>query len=91
MLQAAAQRRKIRDKKYYSLTVRWTAGHSGILGNEEVDTEAKKAAEMLTNAIGLPLSNTQKMDEDRQIRSTATPEEEKPKVEVRVGVLVKTR
>jgi ribonuclease HI len=31
--------------KKYSLTVRWTEGHSGIPGNEEADEEAKKAAE----------------------------------------------
>ena len=30
--------------KDYSLTLRWTAGHSGIPGNELVDREAKKAA-----------------------------------------------
>jgi ribonuclease HI len=29
----------------YKLTFRWTAGHEGIEGNEEVDGEAKKAAE----------------------------------------------
>jgi hypothetical protein len=31
--------------KNYSLTLRWTAGHVGILGNEIADREAKKAAE----------------------------------------------
>lgn len=34
-----------KDGGKYSLTVRWTAGHSGIKGNEEVDEEAKFAAE----------------------------------------------
>jgi ribonuclease HI len=33
----------------YSLTLRWTAGHVGIPGNEEADTEARKAAEGLTS------------------------------------------
>jgi ribonuclease HI len=32
-------------KGSYSLTMRWTAGHKGIEGNEKVDKEAKKAAE----------------------------------------------
>ena len=30
--------------KDYSLTLRWTAGHSGIPGNELADKKAKKAA-----------------------------------------------
>ncbi|KAI0268046.1 hypothetical protein BGY98DRAFT_891953, partial [Russula aff. rugulosa BPL654] len=29
----------------YSLTVRWTAGHVGIPGNEKADREAKRAAD----------------------------------------------
>jgi hypothetical protein len=37
--------RKRQNKAKYSLTLRWTAGHKGIEGNEEVDREAKKAAE----------------------------------------------
>jgi hypothetical protein len=28
----------------YGLTIRWTAGHSGIVGNERADSEAEKAA-----------------------------------------------
>jgi ribonuclease HI len=43
-LKAATHLRKTKGKKY-SLTFRWTAGHSGIPGNEEADIEAKKAAE----------------------------------------------
>ena len=35
-------------KTKYALTIRWTAGHEGIEGNEAVDREAKKAAEGLT-------------------------------------------
>ena len=42
--QLAAKLRKSKGKKY-SLTLRWTAGHMGIPGNEEADEEAKKAAE----------------------------------------------
>jgi ribonuclease HI len=40
---------KRRQKATYSLTVRWTAGHEGITGNELADQEAKKAAEGLTS------------------------------------------
>ena len=34
-----------RKRQNYELTVRWTAGHAGIEGNEWADREAKKAAE----------------------------------------------
>ncbi|KAH8978894.1 hypothetical protein EDB92DRAFT_1771964, partial [Lactarius akahatsu] len=43
-LNTTSRTRKTRGKRY-ALTIRWTAGHSGILGNEKVDSEAKKAAE----------------------------------------------
>lgn len=33
-----------RSGSAYDLTVRWTAGHTGIKGNEKADKEAKKAA-----------------------------------------------
>ncbi|KAH8996798.1 hypothetical protein EDB92DRAFT_1762167, partial [Lactarius akahatsu] len=39
----------------YRLTVRWTAGHVGIEGNEKADEEAKAAAEGKTSpASDLP-------------------------------------
>ena len=34
----------------YELTIRWTAGHVGIKGNEAADSEAKKAATGLSSA-----------------------------------------
>ena len=46
--QTAARLRKTKGKKF-SLTLRWTAGHTGIPGNEEADEEAKKAAEGTTS------------------------------------------
>ena len=41
------QIKKSRNSPNYSLMFRWTAGHSGITGNKEVDGEAKKATEGL--------------------------------------------
>jgi hypothetical protein len=35
--------------KEYSLTLRWTAGHTGIPGNELADTEAKRVASGLSS------------------------------------------
>lgn len=43
-LQMANQVQKRRRKGNYKLTLRWTAGHEGIEGNEDVDREAKRAA-----------------------------------------------
>jgi hypothetical protein len=43
-LRSAQQISKERGNKNYELTIRWTAGHVGIDGNELVDEEAKKAA-----------------------------------------------
>jgi hypothetical protein len=44
IIRAANQIHKRRDKHRYTLTIRWTAGHEGIEGNELADKEAKKAA-----------------------------------------------
>jgi ribonuclease HI len=44
ILRSAQQISKERGNKNYALTIRWTAGHIGIDGNELVDEEAKKAA-----------------------------------------------
>ena len=48
ILDTALKLQKSMGKKY-SLSIRWTAGHSGIEGNEEVDEEAKAAAEGQTS------------------------------------------
>jgi hypothetical protein len=40
-------------KHRYSLTLKWSAGHCGIEGNEKVDSEAKKAASGTTSSAKL--------------------------------------
>jgi ribonuclease HI len=51
ILQTAKQIKKDRGTKNYALTIRWTAGHVGIAGNELVDREAKKAAKGQSTAL----------------------------------------
>ena len=48
ILDATAKLKKTMGNRY-SLSLRWTAGHIGIPGNEEVDEEAKAAAEGQTS------------------------------------------
>ena len=48
----ASQMRKKKNKKY-TLALRWTAGHTGIEGNEDADAEAKKAAAGRTSDTNL--------------------------------------
>ena len=50
ILRMAKQVRKRRSKVKYKLTIRWTAGHEGIEGNEAADREAKLAAEGQSSA-----------------------------------------
>jgi hypothetical protein len=50
ILQMAKQVHKRRSKAKYKLTIRWTAGHEGIEGNEAADREAKLAAEGRSSA-----------------------------------------
>ena len=45
ILETAKRIKKAKKSKNYSLKFRWTAGHVGIEGNEDVDKEATKAAE----------------------------------------------
>ena len=49
ILETAVRIRKQRNSPKYSLRFRWTAGHVGIAGNEEVDKEAKAATEGLSS------------------------------------------
>ena len=50
----------------YSLKFRWTAGHVGIVGNEEVDAEAKKTVEGSTSSKkDLPLLLRKKIKKNK--------------------------
>ena len=50
-LRLAHQIHHRKRKTKYALTIRWTAGHEGIEGNEAIDQEAKKAAEGFTSDL----------------------------------------
>jgi ribonuclease HI len=55
ILKLAEQIKKERKSDNYGITIRWTAGHCGIEGNEKADLEAKRAAEgSSSNARELP-------------------------------------
>ena len=49
VLLLATRIQKHRSKNKYSLTLRWTAGHIGIVGNKKADSKAKKAAARLSS------------------------------------------
>jgi ribonuclease HI len=49
ILRRAAHAQKKKGKANRRITLRWTAGHEGIEGNEMADEEAKKAAKGLTS------------------------------------------
>ena len=54
-LRLAHQIQQKKRKSKYALTIRWTAGHEGIEGNETVDREAKIAAEgLMSDPTHLP-------------------------------------
>ena len=48
-LRIANQLQKKKSKHRFKLTLRWSAGHVGIMGNEKADGEAKKAASGLNS------------------------------------------
>ncbi len=52
-LRLANQLKKRKNKRKFKLTLRWTAGHVGIEGNEKADIEAKKAASEFSSQISL--------------------------------------
>ena len=48
-IKIASQTQRQRNSSRYSITLRWTAGHTGIQGNNKADREAKKAARGTTS------------------------------------------
>ena len=52
-LRLANQLQKRKNKRKFKLTLRWSAGHVGIEGNEKADIEAKKAASKLSSQVNL--------------------------------------
>jgi ribonuclease HI len=48
-LKSAKQILRSKKSKNFRLTIRWTAGHSGVAGNEIADREAKRAAEGISS------------------------------------------
>jgi ribonuclease HI len=48
IIKTASKIQRQRSRRRYVLTIRWTAGHEGIEGNEAADTEAKRAVEGLS-------------------------------------------
>jgi ribonuclease HI len=48
-IKTISQIQRQRNSTRYSLTLRWTAGHTGIQGNDAADREAKKAARGTTS------------------------------------------
>ena len=54
LLQVANQIQKCRQKGNYSLSMRWTAGHKGIAGNDQADREAERAVKGLSSKKNLP-------------------------------------
>jgi ribonuclease HI len=66
VIRVAQQLRNTQGRKF-ALTIRWTAGHSNIPGNEAVDKEAKKAADGRSKNPQDP----EKANEDQQIGGEA--------------------
>jgi hypothetical protein len=52
-LHLANQMQKRKGKHKYKLTLRWSAGHVGIAGNEKADLEAKKVASKHSSQVSL--------------------------------------
>ena len=53
ILDTALKLKKATGSKY-TLSIRWTTGHSGMKGDEDVDEEEKAASEGQTTEIAMP-------------------------------------